>query len=932
MDGATSKAKKLKLSSSLFEMVTMPFLWKILTSASTGIHQESIPEFEQSQKASSVGESFDLLWRDVQSKNGLRLVMILIKIASGKIFWLLLCTFCFALVKILTPLLIQQFILVLEGGPATIDNPFLIAGLLFALGLLTAFSLADEVYYSRSEQVFKAVLSHAIFKKMSKLSLNSRIMYTDAKILNLIDQDVDMATMILLTIRMIPHAIQIVIQFLLLFIFLGYAAFASLSVIVISVGITMSCSSTTAKLIKTYRENSTARVSVIREMLQGLIFLIVAMKIVKYQGLEDSFEAKIDAKRSIQSRSAKLLLYLYSVLNGMVYFAPVLAPLLGLLVYSTYAEISASIVFPVLLLSDCSLALDYVQAGIKYYAISKTPLNDIAEFLNANEAEETFMSARESDEDGIVCKNATWGYFGGNEVFQMSDISFSVPQGSFVGVFGKSGCGKSTLLKLLINQVERTGGELKVNGTVAYCSQEAWLMAGSLKENIIFGLEYDAGKLNHVIEICCLGPDLALLSNGIDTKVSDKALSGGQKARIALARAIYSESDVYLLDDPLSSSDSKVASQVLDNLKLALKGRTVLLVTHFQHIIDQLDFVLLLEDGKLNLNDNFNNINIAKDLESQDLSDRTPTLADSPKNDAKIVEFEIEEEKQEGFGLNLAYSYLLEFGIFNTTMAVIIALLAIACYVGSYFSLTAWTTSLKSEVFWKIYLGLGILGCFFITLSNAIVGVGCNTAANRIHNDAVKGIINSKLYFIDSTPVGRIINRMTADIYAVDIALAYKATFFVSSLGFVCSTIVIILIVFPYSAFLFVLAFTIALIVYKFYRKAYVEITRLTSISKSPVSSIFNETLNGKVIVSTFKKEKYMLELFLSKVDSWVELQFLPSTITYWYKQRLTLICALISLAISILGCLGPRKNSDFVAKIALAFSVSASLVEHIGN
>ncbi|GCB76940.1 hypothetical protein scyTo_0017522, partial [Scyliorhinus torazame] len=155
--------------------------------------------------------------------------------------------------------------------------------------------------------------------------------------------------------------------------------------------------------------------------------------------------------------------------------------------------------------------------------------------------------------------------------------------GSLLGVCGNVGSGKSSLISALLGQMNLQKGVVAANGSFAFVSQQAWIFHGTVRENVLFGKVYDEGRYKNVLEACCLLQDLAILPFGDLTEIGDRGLnlSGGQKQRISIARAVYSDQDIYLLDDPLSAVDAHVGKHIFEQcVKKILRGKTVILVTH----------------------------------------------------------------------------------------------------------------------------------------------------------------------------------------------------------------------------------------------------------------------------------------------------------------------------------------------------------------
>ncbi len=169
-----------------------------------------------------------------------------------------------------------------------------------------------------------------------------------------------------------------------------------------------------------------------------------------------------------------------------------------------------------------------------------------------------------------------------------------------LGVVGKVGAGKSSLLATVLGETVLAEGTVHVGGSVAYVEQEPCIFADSVRGNILFGRELDEERLAEVVRVCELQEDMAQLPRGLDTQIGERGVnvSGGQKARISLARACYSDADIFLLDDPLSAVDPHVARRLFSNcLRGFLRKKAILLVTHQLAFLDGLDSLLVLHEG-----------------------------------------------------------------------------------------------------------------------------------------------------------------------------------------------------------------------------------------------------------------------------------------------------------------------------------------------
>src|SRR5690606_33277800 len=140
-----------------------------------------------------------------------------------------------------------------------------------------------------------------------------------------------------------------------------------------------------------------------------------------------------------------------------------------------------------------------------------------------------------------------------DEIGKLTDINFECKHGELLMIVGRVGSGKSSLLNGIIGEMRKVSGKVEVNGSLAYCAQQAWIQNATLRDNITFGKPFDKEKYEHVIKICALAKDLEILKYGDMTEIGEKGinLSGGQRQRVSLARAVYQDKDIYLFDDPL---------------------------------------------------------------------------------------------------------------------------------------------------------------------------------------------------------------------------------------------------------------------------------------------------------------------------------------------------------------------------------------------
>uniref|UniRef100_F1KXR5 Multidrug resistance-associated protein 1 n=1 Tax=Ascaris suum TaxID=6253 RepID=F1KXR5_ASCSU len=207
-----------------------------------------------------------------------------------------------------------------------------------------------------------------------------------------------------------------------------------------------------------------------------------------------------------------------------------------------------------------------------------------------------------ANQEAIKCVNATFSWEGTSGATTLKNLSINIKRGSLVAVVGSVGSGKSSLLMALLGELHKLSGYVAVNGSVAYVPQQSWIINATLRENVLFGKEHHCSRYESVIRACCLKRDIDALPDDDLTEIGEKGvnLSGGQKARVSLARAIYQDCDVYLLDDPLSSVDTHVGREIFNNVigpKGLLGAKTRLLVTHGLQYLKDADVIVIMKDG-----------------------------------------------------------------------------------------------------------------------------------------------------------------------------------------------------------------------------------------------------------------------------------------------------------------------------------------------
>ena len=477
----------------------------------------------------------------------------------------------------------------------------------------------------------------------------------------------------------------------------------------------------------------------------------------------------------------------------------------------------------------------------------------------------------------------------------LKNIRLVIGKNAKVGVIGQVGAGKSTLLSAIIGELySAKQSKIGIKGRISYVPQQAWIMNDTVRNNIIFGATYDEERYNQVIRACALEPDLDQLSAGDLTEIGEKGinLSGGQKQRISIARAVYQNTDIYLLDDPLSAVDAMVAKHIFDRVICGLlKEKTVILVTHYLHLLSSLDYVVSMKDGEIDEQGSFNELIKNKGNFARLINDYTSSLNDvkqeelllkpeeeietnnffdkevvpvnhsipslisteiAPVKAKKEPELMEKEEREVGaVKFKMYYEYARSAGT-SLFFIFIIFTYALAQFLkmGSDSWISFWTDDSQFENFpLSFYFGIYLAWCgtnaIVVIISNIATAFVVVSCSKNLHANLLNQIIRAPTRFYESTPLGRILNRFAKDMDNIDTSVPDSLTTYLRTIVVCIGTLILVVFITPISILALIPVMFFYYRVQLFYRASSREMKRIESISKSPIFAHFSETLNG---------------------------------------------------------------------------------------
>jgi ABC-type multidrug transport system fused ATPase/permease subunit len=334
---------------------------------------------------------------------------------------------------------------------------------------------------------------------------------------------------------------------------------------------------------------------------------------------------------------------------------------------TTDTPLTTDIVFPALTLFNLlTFPLAVLPMVITAIIEASVAVGRLTSFLTAEEIQPDAIvvkpAAEEVGEETVVIRNGTFSWNRHENKPALKDINFTAHKGELSCIVGRVGAGKSSFLGSVLGDLWKMQGEVEVHGTVAYVAQQSWIMNATVRENIIFGYKYDSTFYEKTVKACALLDDFNQLPDGDETTVGERgiSLSGGQKARLALARAVYARADVYLLDDVLSAVDSHVGRHLIDNVlgpKGLLSSKTRILATNSIPVLVQSDFICMLANGEIVEKGTYKQLMAMKGLVSEVVRStntesgpssaaESPVVSDS-ETSSTVVEAESTQEKEE---------------------------------------------------------------------------------------------------------------------------------------------------------------------------------------------------------------------------------------------------------------------------------------------
>lgn len=661
----------------------------------------------------------------------------------------------------------------------------------------------------------------------------------NGRIVNLMSTDthrIDQASALFHLIWTAP--LSILITLVLLCINLGYSALAGFALLVIGIPLLTMAIRSLFRRRKDINKITDQRVSLTQEVLSSVRF-------VKFFGWESAFLDRLKDIRKREIHAIQVLLAIRNAINAISMSLPIFASMLAFITYSlTDNTMAPAQVFSSLaLFNGLRMPLNLLPLVLGQVVDAWSSVKRIQEFLLAEEQQEdvvwkpegknaiemrdagfTWERTKTQDPQSGVASVAKTTKDGEKpskqgaaaadaaaaqrptspidssagstlvgeerEPFKLQGLDFEIRRDELVAVIGTVGCGKSSLLAALAGDMRKTSGEVVLGAKRAFCPQYAWIQNATVRDNIVFGKELDTEWYDEVIDACALRPDLAMLPQGDFTEIGERGItiSGGQKQRLNIARAIYYDADIVLMDDPLSAVDSHTGRHIFDKAILGLLGdKCRVLATHQLWVLHRVDRIIWMEGGKIMAVDTFENLMHSSE-EFRHLMETTAVedeKDDGPGAQAAPAETGGATKKKKGGALmqqeeravasvpwSVYDAYIRASGsILNAPLVFIMLIVALGANIVSGLWLSWWTSDafgLPTGEYIGVYAAFGVAQTILMFVFSILLTIYGTRASRVMLRIAVTRVLRAPMAFFDTTPLGRITNRFGRDVDVMD--------------------------------------------------------------------------------------------------------------------------------------------------------------------
>ncbi|GJJ75899.1 hypothetical protein EMPS_08257 [Entomortierella parvispora] len=810
----------------------------------------------------------------------------------------------------------------------------------------------------------RTALIDLVYQKATTLSARSHLLYPDGSIVNLMSTDisrVDSAANPFLIAICTPIYVAVVVC--LLMNLMGPSALLGAAILMLSSPVQGWGMTTLGPVRKLASQMTDQRIRLSTEILQGI-------KVIKLFAWENSFLAKLAAIRSKELSHVRRILRNRGFIIATSSTLPILASALSLVLYSALGnELKPEIVFPalayygimrvpMLIMPNCiNMAVDaYVALGrIQEFLLAED--SEVKHEINSSLKEAIVMNHADFIWETLSSSNERAEISTGSESRPflpcLQNIHLRIPRGSLVAVVGSVGSGKSSLLQAMVGNMTKSAGQVLQGTTISYASQTPWIQNASIRDNILFDTPFDEDRYWRVVRACCLDQDLKSFPSGDLTEIGERGvnLSGGQKARLSLARSVYFDAGMVIMDDPLSAVDAHVGARLWKECVLKeLKAKTRVIATHQLHVLPSVDYIIFMKEGSIAEEGTYQELlakggtfselmgqyggveessrlssgsatpvsstdrDISKDIEfyseaateteQDEICNVDSTSAGKTETTTAGLKLVIEEEREIGaVGSQVYIQYFSMAGAGIWSAVLFCYILQQVCGILMNYWLSLWSDQslpTTNNVNMLVYGGFGFAQCILFAIATQLLAEAIIRTTTAMHSAAFYHVLRAPLSFYDSTPIGRILNRFSKDVDVLDNVLWQMMNDILTTLLIVLGSVFVGITYFPYLIFaVFPMAgFYYGISVY--YRSTSREVKRLDSTLRSKLYSYFSESLTGMGTIRAYDRVGLAVSTNRQRLDDSNRAYYLFQMGTRWIAFRVQVLGPLLILSAAL--------------------------------
>ncbi|KAF5294164.1 hypothetical protein FQR65_LT10875 [Abscondita terminalis] len=939
------RKKNPRENANWISLITFFFALKIFRKFHSGnVQEQDVYEVMPSFRSEKLGNLLETQWEN-EKRNFLKS---LVKLFWKKLaYWGMSLAIIDTITMIIYPLLLGKLVSYFTPGQTEIDlNKAVLYTFELVIMILFYTFYIQSYVLSIMELALKAKIAccSLIYRKCLKLnlitlneSINGLVVTIISKDINQIENTIDIVLM------NFSGSLQVILMIYMMYNEIGVASLAGSSLLIIMMPIQVLLGRLTSKYRLKSASKTDQRVKVTQEIL-------TAIRIIKMYTWELFFSKSVHKLRRMEIRSLRILFYIKAIAVSIGQLSSRLAFYICVMTYIAMGNhITAERAFVVIgcFGSVRAVLTSYMPLGVSQIAEMKASLKRITYFLTLEEVNvvEDFGSVNDVR---ILVNNVSFKK--SNDLVLFDKVNFEIRTKGLTLLMGPTGSGKSTLLKFILEDCSPTSGVVRVSGSKSYASQEPWIFPATVRQNILFGETFERNRYNHVIDVCALNKDIESLPFGDKTLLTDYGLnlSKGQKARINLARAVYKNADIYILDDPLSSVDYGVANHIFTEcIRTFLKDRICIFVTHNTQLISLADDLILLNEGVVTLHNSYKKsddsfINNEKYFEVNN-------FVNSKHLSQLIEEHNVYKElnKIGQVDKKVYLEYFSSAGGLKVFLLVLITFIAsqatsswsdyfVSFWVDmeqelSGFRMNQTTNSSEYAELEKSHDRV-MKSYSFVVLAAAILTFLCSftffifssKASTNIHNTVLDKILKGAMTFFDSNLSGNVLNRFSRDLDIID---DHMPGTILNCLNVILQVVAVFFMVSSVNLYFIVpsVIFTIVLYIAKFlYMPTGRGLRRIEGAIRSPIIGHLSATLDGLTTIRASKAEHILKREFDKLQDLFSSIVCMNIVVTRAFALYLDFICICYIAVITLTFlCF---KTDTLAGKVGLAITQSFTL------